>query len=215
MTPEDFFKVDPPARWANPVSYRFHIDTPWGETQQDLHVDCPVLAGNTTASQNLGLELWRRGVATATTRHVVLVVWETVVWRELPFPIVRPAGNVRGLLDGAAAAQSDTPVVVMHSDHADDLARRRFFLSGAPASWVADRMVTLGGRDAMETWGTMMGVMLAGDLVGAPCTMLLAYPGLLPASIDNATGVAFRRVKRLRGMQYTARAPDESFEAWP
>jgi hypothetical protein len=211
----DLFKVDPPDRWAWPVSYRYHIDTPWGETTQELTVDVPIFAGDATSSQNLGLELWRRGVAVATTRHVALVVWETVVWRELPFPIVKPAGDVRGLLSGAASAQVDTPVVVFHTDHGDDLARRRFFLSGAPAAWVQDGLVTLGGRDAMEAWGIMMGCMMSGDLTGAPCTQLLMYPGLLPPEIGNVTGVAFRRVRRYRGFHHTAKAPDEPLGPWP
>jgi hypothetical protein len=204
--PEDF-------QW--PVSYRYHTLASYGRTQQELTVDIPALLDQSGPTQQFGLELWKRVVAPATVRSAQLLYWETVVWKGLPIPGVAPAVNVFGLLDGASASRDDQAVTVLHSGHADDLGRRRFFLPAIPAAWVAGGLLTRGGLDAIETWGRMAYVGLARHVTAAPALWLMRYPDLLPAGPGNVTGVAFRRVEYLRCCWHTERAPDQSSEPWP
>lgn len=184
-------------------------------TQQELTVDVPELTDNLEATVALGRLLWQRGVAPATTRQSVLWYWETVVWKGLPVPVAQPDGFSTGLLEGTAAAREDSPVVVMHTGHADGRGRRRFFLAGAPASWVPDGLMTMNALNAAEAWGRLMMVGLSRHITGSPLLWLLRYPQLLPVTVDNPSGVAFRRVEYLRCCWHTERAPDPSPAPWP
>lgn len=215
MTAEEFFQVEPLAAYQWPVTWRFTITGPWGETRQELTVDVPSLTDNIEASQKLGEELWRRSIATAMCRQMALSIVETMCWRGSLAPLPAPAILATGLLDGTPTGRSDAAVVVQHSGHMDDLARRRFFLPGIPETWVHGRKLILGARDALQWWGEALGIGIARHRFGGDMQWLLAYPELLPPTIDNVRGVAFRKVVRLRGMEYTERAPELSSVPWP
>jgi len=215
MTPEDYFRVAPVSAYAWLISYRYWITAPWGETRQELTLNVPSLLSNPDASIALGVHLWKRGIAPAITRHVRMWAYETVLWHQLPFPNMTPVDDAYGLLDGAAAPRADTPYVGFHSDHSDDMGMRRFFLPGAPASWISGRQLTRGGRDALEGWGIMLGAACSSYLIGAPMQLQLLFNELLVPSAGNITGAAFRPVKWVRGFEHTARAPEPSSGVWP
>lgn len=215
MDAAEFFQVETPEQYVWPVTYRFHFRAPWGDTQQELSVDAPELEGQLQQSFNLGAELWSRAIAPAISRDVSCIAWDTVCWKHIAagFPAALPQ-MLGGVLE-APLPRDNTPVAVLHTGHADDLSRRRFFFPGAPASWVASRMLTLEGWDRLEDWGVAMGAGLSRSRTNAPMQLLLAYPQLLPPSIENPSGVAFRPVRHIRGMLLTARAPDPSAQPWP
>lgn len=215
VTPAELFQVSEPAAHSWPITYRWHVSAPWGLTQQELSIDVPALEGDEGKSRTFGPMLWRTVVAPATTFQTYLVGTDVVCWKGLaaPLPHVHvPVGGVRG---GDPCSRENTPQVVLHTGHTDDMARRRFFLAGAPESWVGGRMVTLEGWDELESWWNALGVFARELVPGAPAQLLIAYPNLLPTSVENPTGVGFRKVVTGRGTLHAARAPDPSGASWP
>lgn len=180
-----------------------------------LTVDAPGVQNMGEATKRLGLELWRRAVALATTRSTTLLYYEWVAWHQLPIAVPELVGDTFGLIDGNPCPRADTPTVVFHTGHSDDLARRKFPLWGAPSFWMAGRRMTHGGLAAVETWGQIVMIGLSAHLTGAPMQLLLAYPNLLPAAVGNPSGVAFRRVEEIHGYLLPDRAPEPSQEPWP
>lgn len=198
-----------------PCTFRYHVKAAWGETQQVLTVDAPGLYDMIGASVQLGLELWQRGVALATTRSTSLLWWETVAWKASSIPVPQIATTAFGLLSGTPAPRFVTPQLELLTGHADDLGFRRFPLAGAPAEWQSLGILTHGGMNAAELAGRILMLGLGTHMSGSPMQWLLTYPQLLPADVENPSGVAFRVVTNLRVCTFPDRAPEPSTEPWP
>jgi hypothetical protein len=69
-------------------------------------------------------------------------------------------------------------------------------------------MLNDAGWDALMecAFGLKMG--LAGNDIGGDMQHLIAYPAILPPSVDNLSGTCLRRVTHLKVLQYTDKAPD-------
>lgn len=213
-TAADLQVIDLPAlEW--PVTFRWLIRAPWGRTQQELTVDVPALKDDVGASGRLGYELWKRAVAAATTNQVLLEAVDYIPWRFSPVPLFGLEPPVAGLLQGIPAPRADTACIVMHTGHLDRLSTRRMAVPGVPYRWINERLVTVGGRQALEALGQLMVMGMCGTLTGAPMVWMLAYPGLLEPTIENPSGVAFRRMEYLRICWHTTKAPEPSGEPWP
>lgn len=215
MTTWEKFRLLDPASLTWPCSFRYHLRTDWGDTQQVLSVDAPGVANLQGASTKLGLELWRRSVAIATTRQVSLLWWETVTWRTSSIPVPQVASSVFGLLSGNPSRREDTPHLELLTGHDDPLGFRRFPLAGSPSDWHDGHQLTFGGMNAVELTGRIMFCGMSNVLAAAPMRWLLAYPDLLPASAENPSGVGFRAVTDVRCFRHILRTPEPSSEPWP
>lgn len=207
--------VKPLGDFAWPITWRWHMRAPWGDTRQEFTVDAPELYGGLQESIDLGLVLWQLVIAPAISGEVKLIVHDTVCWRLAPAAVPMSHAFERGGALGTPAARANSPVVMMHTGHLDAMALRRLYFPGAPSTWVAGGLMTPTGLGRLE--GHMQGVYigLARELTGAPMRWLIRYPDLLPATAENPSGVSFRLVEYLRIVHHVDRAPDPSGEPWP
>lgn len=212
---ETYFRVRPLSHFQWPLSFRYHVWAPSGQTQQVLTVDAPELYDQDGPSLALGAELWKRGVALATSSQVSLLWYEMVAWRRSTIPVPQLAAQAFGRLNHPPAPNTDAAQLVLHTGHDDDMGRRRFPIAGFPADWIQGRRLTHGGMAALELVGRMLMLGMASQLPNAPMVWLHAYPNLLPPGAENPTGVAFRTVEYVRACCLTDRAPDVSTEPWP
>lgn len=203
------------ANFAWPVSWRWHIQAPWGVYTQVLTVDAPELQDNPTKSRALGKVLYMGSVAQATTRATAPFFQETVCWKMSDLPFADFLNTQQGWRWGSAAPRERSAVIVMHTGHDDGRARRRWFLGGMPADWQADGLLTLEGAEELQTVARsmVMGMIAGGG--GRPLQWLLAYPEAIPGDGLVPPQVGFRMVSHLRVCQYTERVPSLSSELWP
>lgn len=200
---------------THPVTWRYHVRAPWGLTQYELSADVPGAAGDLDLSMKVGLEVWRAGVAPATSMETELLMHDTVAWRM--FPVAMPMGHlgVIGQSPHAAAPRERTPVLVMHSGHPDSFARRRLFLAGAPANWVGPASITLAGVEGLQTAARGLLGGLAGQVYPGPLYWLLAHPRAIEPVGGGPAQVGFRYVYHLRICDLVERAPQPTSEPWP
>lgn len=198
-----------------PITYRFHVELPWGESVQYLTVDAAALAGDLESSMALGGQLWRRGIAPAMSLQTRLLGWDALMWRFVDAALPVLDGNSRGLLAGPAAPRAHAAVAVLMSDVGGSFAYQRAHLPGSPAAWLDGDKLSLNGRDALEAWGGMMLMGLSGHITGGPLRWLLPYRGVLTPTPGNPGGHAFRRVDYVLGMHHTRAAPVPSLAPWP
>ena len=211
----DQLQVTDLTAWVWPVTFRFRLGLPWGETTQVMTVDAPGVQGDIESSLKLSSELWLRAVAPATVQQCTLLYTDVVMWRFQPSALPFSDGLTRGLLAGVASPRNDTACAVFSTDHTDGMAFARFPIAGVPSRWVDDGLLTVGALDALECWGAAVLMGTLRHLVGSPMQLLLHYPRLLDPSSSNPSGVAFRRVERVFGMHHTRPAPVPSSEPWP
>lgn len=200
---------------AWPITWRWHMRAPWGDTRQEFTVDCPSLAGSIGPSMNLGLGVWSRAIAPAISHDVELVGWDTVCWKIAPAGLPMGAIGARGLQPGRGTERSQAGCVIMHTGDDDRLARRRLMYPCIPRGWVVDGLMTGTGMEALQTIARGVYIGLASHWTGGPYRWLLAYPELLPATAANGNGVAFRTVEWLRCCLHVEPAPALSSEPWP
>lgn len=203
----------PQLEW--PITYRYTVRLPWGYTRQVLTVNALGLGDSPDRAVELGRQLWTRTVAPATSRHVELVTHDTVAWRF--FPAALPMAHVAtyGLISQEPALPEETPCVVLDTRIRGTRRFRRFFIGGAPRSWVVGRQLTWGGMYALEGWCQLALMGLRSRHHGGPFEWLVHYPHALTPTMENPSGVGFRRVTDLRLCSYTSKAPDPSGEPWP
>lgn len=200
---------------AWPISWRWHIQAPWGVYTQVLTVDAPELQDNPEKSRTLGKALYQGSVATATTRGTAPFFQETVCWKMSDLPMPDFLNVQQGTRFGPAAPRDRTAVIVMHTDHGDGRSRRRWFLGGMPADWQRDGLLTVEGAEELQTVARGMIVGLVAGDGPLPMRWLLAYPEAIPGDGLIPPQVAFRLVSHLRVCQYTERTPALSSDLWP
>jgi len=198
-----------------PISWRFTISAPWGQYAQVITVEAPELFGEREKSQKLGELVYQSLVASATTFQTRCIYIETVVWRGGSFPWPSSPDQLRGDHFAASTARHDTGVLVLHTGHADGLARRRFYLGGMPSTWTSGRLLNVEGAERLQELARGMIVGLVTGSGHLPMRLLLAYPRKLDLGGVFGPVVGFRFVEHIRVCQYTERAPDLSEELWP
>lgn len=198
-----------------PITFRWHMQTPFGRTQQDFTVDAPGLRDDIEGSMALGHVLWQRSIAPAMVTDVELTHHDTVMWRFVAAGLPQLNTANRGMLAGTAAPRDDSACIVMHTGHMDHRAVRRLIIPGIPSAWASDGLIGVGARHALESLGQGLIMGLARHLTGSPMLWLLAYPQLLEPQSDNPSGVGFRKVEYLRIAWHTDKAPLPSSEPWP
>jgi len=198
-----------PGELNDPCTFRYEMRTNWGLFTFSLSFDILIDLDDGSYYGTIGAAIWNAAIATAICRTVNLdLVW-LYRWRGTgaPFPYV-PAGINRGRRGGTPANQARSVHIMMHTGHSDELAARRLVLPNTPLSWQTDTLLNDRGWDAvMEcAFGLKMG--LAGTELGSDLQHLIAYPGIVPVSIDNLSGTGLRRVSHLKVLQYTDKAPN-------
>lgn len=193
--------------FAWPVTYSYIVANPWGTTRQVLTVDAPACANNEVATERLGRLLWAMVTAPAVSFRTQLFAMTVTPWRQISVPVLRVIQGMRGTLLGDPLPRERTPQVVMLAHPGDNDSRRRLFMAGAPERFATGDLLDTDGFEALvaHCQGLMLG--LASPGLGSGIEWLLAYPGMLEHSLDNFTGVAFRRVQHLRVVHHLDKAP--------
>lgn len=198
-----------PGELNDPCTFRYEMRTPWGLFTHSLSVDILIDLDDSAYYGIIGAAIWNGAIATAISANVNLdLVW-LYRWRGTgaPFPYV-PAGINRGRRFGTPANKARSVHVLQHTGHSDDIAARAFVLPQTPLAWQTDGMLNDGGWDAVMEFAFGLKMGLAGNDIGGDLQHLLAYPGIVPVSIDNLSGTGLRRVTHLKVLQYVDKAPD-------
>lgn len=200
----------------DPVSFRYEMLTSFGLVAAELSVDVKININDNSYYPKIGLSLWSASIATAISRDVRLDLMWWVRWRSgsLALPVAPPMLS-RGRQTGTPAGKAHTATVMMHTGHSDNLAARRLYLPSTPLTWQSGGMLTDRGWDSLMTWAQGVKMGLAGDELGGDLQHLIAYPHVADVTIENLTGVGFRRVTHLKVLQYTDKCPDFDGGLWP
>lgn len=200
----------------DPVSFRYEMRTSFGLMNQDLSVDVKIDINDPSYYGKIGESLWNAAIATAISRDVSLDLLWWVRWRSGPLAWPHaPSFFSRGRQGGTPAGKAHSAIVMMHTGHGDEAAVRRITLPSTPLSWQADGMLTDRGWDSLMAWAQGVKMGLAGDELGGDLQHIIAYPHIIPATIENLSGTLFRRVTHLKVLQYTDKAPDFNGGLWP
>lgn len=200
---------------AWPISWRWHINAPWGAYNLVLSADAPSLVDNVPASQRLGKLLYALSVAPATTTSTRPVYQETVCWRQSDVPTAEGVSNLQGARFGGAAARSSSACLVMLTGHEDRRGKRRLYLGGIPSGWAQDGLLTAPGAERLQEIARSL---IAGLVAGTGDLLMrwvIAYPRSVPIAGPIGQEVSFRLVQSLRVCQYLERTPDLSGLIWP
>jgi hypothetical protein len=215
VTPEEYFRMDGLLAYEWPVTWRYHVSAPFGRTQQLLTVDVPAFAGSIEHSQQLGLELWSRGLAGASTVGLELLEWDTVCWRLAPAALPLQAFGARGHNSGPSTGRDRAAFLTLETGLLDSFGFRRLCLPAIPESWALGNQLSFAGWDGLLTIAEGLNIGLQQPIAGGPYQWLIPYPELLPASPSNPSGVAFRKVTKVRVCSFLDRAPDPSALPFP
>lgn len=214
LTLSDLGMVGPEA-FTWPVSYRFDMSTPFGQTQLELCVDVPGLYDKRKATRLLGPWLWTMVIAPAITRGVVLDTIWSIVWGHAFIPELDAAPiEMRGQHFGSGTPRDDSAQWVLVTGE-DPRWNRRVFLPSVPRSWASGGLLTTSGWENLLEYAraAFMGLQwLAPDPVAQ---WMVAYPGVVPVSLTNINGVGFRPVKEVRVCWHTDKAPTPPGGPWP
>lgn len=203
------------SEFAWPITYRWHIQSPFGVYVSSLSVNAPQLEDQAEAAHRYGQMLYQGTVATATCRSSHPFIQEMVQWKVSDVPSVSQPSGIEGHLFGLAAPRDQTGVLVLHTGHADGRGRRRLYLGGMPRSWSLDGLLTVAGAEGLQTLGRSIINGLVAGSGPLPAELLVAYPYSVPVSGPIGREVSFRRVSHIRVCQHTARTPDLAQGIWP
>lgn len=198
-----------------PISWRWHIQAPWGTYNTVLSVEAPSLVDNVPASQRLGKLLYALSVAPATTISTRPTFQETVCWKNGDVPTAEGVSQLQGARFGATSARSSSPVMVMLTGHEDGRGKRRLYFGGAPAAWSDGEQLRVGGAERLQEIGRSL---IAGMVAGTGDLLMrwmLAYPRSVPISGPIGQEVSFRPVTSLRICSHVERTPELSQLIWP
>lgn len=198
-----------------PVSYRYLLQTPFGQTSQEITVDLPTHAASYEVAAALGPTLWATTIATAISHQVKLLAFDMMIWKAMLGPVFLPVANTGGLLWEDPAPADESGVLVLHTWHGDGESRRRLFMPCVPQSWVSHGMLTTKGAEELQTLARGMCIGILEEAAGSQFTWLNAYPNLFPGGLIPGDRVGFRHVRGVRVCQYTERAPDRGAVVWP
>jgi hypothetical protein len=202
--------------FVDPVSFRYEMRTPWGLMAQDLSVDIRIFINDPSYYPKIGEALWRSTIATAISVDVSLDLFWWVRWRSgaLATPAA-PSFGSRGRQYGTPAGRAHTAIVQMDTGHGDNAALRCIHLPSTPLVWQSGGMLTDRGWDSLMCWAQGLRMGLAGEDLGGDLQHIIAFPRIIPPTLENLAGVLFRKVGWLRVLQYTDKAPDFPGGLWP
>lgn len=198
-----------------PVTYRFLTSSPYGFSSTELTLDMWRLIDRPEASKAAGPEIWKKSVALATSRSVRLELCEVMMWKLPTGPQIQDPGDRVGVQHLTPSHRDESLIIGMHASAQEARSTRRMAIFGFPRGWHEDGMLNEAGWDGGMLLGNVMGASFQHDAIGGGMQQLLHWTGVVPFSIDNIFGVAFRRVTSYSVCQYLGKAPDYELGLWP
>lgn len=181
----------------------------------ELSVDVPVFNGLHDETVKLGLELWNYTIATAISSSVVLLFMDYAIHKEQPAVSIAGGFGSHGQRFETPAPRSKSGVLSFNTHHDDGNGRRRHYLYGMPNNWQGTNGLTSRGWDGCFAYAHLLAMGLQSHSGAGNIQHLLAYWNVLPVTLDNLYGVAFRRVLSYNVFEHTDKAPDQFTTLWP
>lgn len=198
-----------------PVSYRFNLQSGSGPMSWETTVDVPAFNGLHDETVALGLQLFNYTIATAICSSVVLLYYDYLIHKEGPAVSIAGGFGGGGRLFGTPAPRNKSGVLTFNTEHDDKNGRRRHYLYGMPFNWQDANGLTSRGWDGCMGYGHLLAMGLQAHSGAGNLQQLIAYWNVLPSTIGNVYGVAFRRVLSYNVFQHTDKAPDQFTPLWP
>lgn len=198
-----------------PISYRYHISTPFGGTQLELDVDAPSLWEDQAASRRLGLIIWAAAIAPAISTQVVPTYLEVVCWKVSTLPTLAATPTLIGLALGRATDRQDAGMLVLNSGHGDAYSLRRLSLPGIPRRWVEDHVLNEDGAAALQERGRVLMLGMGEPAGASDPQLLLRHSNAIPAGDIGFPTPGFRRIEHVRVLYHTEPAPTPGPDLWP
>jgi hypothetical protein len=198
-----------------PVTYRYNCQGGSGWTSWEMSVDVPALNGLKDETIALGDRLFASTIATAICSSIDLVYYDYTIHKLGPAVSIAGGFSTGGRQFGTPAPRNHSGVVGFNTEHDDSYGRRRHYLFGMPNNWQDANGLTDRGWDGCMNYAHLLAMGLSGAFGAGMMQLLIAYWGVLPFSVPNVFGVAFRRVASYNVFQHTDKAPDGHNLLWP
>jgi hypothetical protein len=198
-----------------PVTYRWVVSHPTGFSSWEISVDAFNLNGKHDETVALGSRLFNATIATAICTSTRLEYYDYFIYKEAPAPSLTGGAGATGKLFGTPAPRRSSAVVTFNTGHSDSYGRRQHALYGMPYAWQDGTFLTERGWDGVMGYAHLLAMGLQGQHFAGELQHLIAYWHVLPLSVPNFFGVAFRRVTSYNVFQYVEKAPELSTGLWP
>lgn len=198
-----------------PITYRYVVAGGRGWTTWELSVDVPKLNAKIDESIQYGIQFFNATIATAICTSIDLVYFDYFLHKGAAVPGIFGPGEGRGKLFSTPAPRDKSAVISFNTGHMDKWGRRRHFLFGMPFNWQDGNLLTERGWDGAMHYAQLLAISLNAHFIGGDLQHLVAIWNVLPHTLDNPFGVAFRRVTSYNVFQYVDKAPDISEDLWP
>jgi hypothetical protein len=201
---------------TQPLTFRFMIDTPFGFTTQDLTLDIPTLPFTLEVMSRFAPSLWSTCFGSASSASVHCSIATVVNWKGtggfiLSVPFVTQSGRVHT----TAASQDESGVLILHTGHTDNFARRRIYLAGMPRNWQFQGLLNGTGQSEIYNAVSRMYMAFKGTALANPYRWLIAYPRVVEAGETNLFGVAFRQPEYFRIANHCGKPQEGISLDWP
>jgi hypothetical protein len=199
-----------------PLTFRFLLDTPFGFTYQDLTLDVPGLNTDLETLSRFGDSIYKLVYGSAASASVHCSLATVVFWKATSALIMNvPLPTAGGQVNLPAGTKENSAVVVLHTGHGDNYARRRLYIPGFPRAWSHEGLLNGTGQtklyNAVATWY----MAFKGSALANPYRWLIAYPRVVQSDETNFFGVAFRQPEFFRICNHTGKPPDGPGLDWP
>lgn len=199
-----------------PMTFRFLLDSPHGFTYQDLTLDIPDLQTDLETLSRFASSIYNLTYGSASCTSLQASIATVVFWKATAaliktVPLVAAGGQVHA----THGAREDSGVVVLHTGHADNFARRRLYIPAMARNWVHEGVLNGTGQtqlyNAVATWY----MAFKGSALPNPYRWLIAYPRVVQSDETNFFGVAFRQPEFFRICSHTGKPQEGSGLDWP
>lgn len=198
-----------------PVTFRYVAAGGRGMTSWEISVDVPGFDGKVDETKALAVPLFSASIATAICTSVDLVWVDYIIHRNAPGAGILGGGFAGGRRFGTPAPREKSGVLSFNTEHGDKYGKRRHYLYGMPIDWQDENGLTSKGWDGAMGYAHLLTMGLSGHFGAGQMQMLLAYWDVVPRTVGNFYGVAFRRVVSYNVFEHTDKAPELSTDLWP
>lgn len=198
-----------------PISYRWHLDTPFGATQVELTVDGEGIDGFFDGAPRLGELLFMAAIAPAIHHNVSCRMIESMVWKEALVPTITFPQGVQGLRFGGRLGREHGVCLVLHSGDHDSLALQRIIIPTPDPDWVEGGLLTVAGAEQLQTLARGWVYGMTRIINGSDLRLLIMHPNVVPSPLKEVKRPGFRDVQYIRVLQHTERVPEQGPVDWP
>jgi hypothetical protein len=198
-----------------PVTYRWVVSHPTGFSSWEISVDAFNLNGHHDETVALGGRLFTASIATAICTSTRLEFFDYFIHKTMAAPSISGGAGLTGKLFGTPAPRRSSAALTFNTGHSDSYGRRQQYLYGMPNAWQDGAFLTNAGWDGVMGYAYLLAMGLQGQHFAGELQHLIPYWHVLPTSVPNFFGVAFRRVTSYNVFQYVEKAPELSTGLWP